>query len=484
MTGAASADRRGTAPVATLSTGRVRGATLGGDGTAEVVRFLGIPYAQPPVGARRFALPLPPAPWEGERDGTAFGATSPQRPYPEATAALLSTVEIPGEDTLTVNVWAAADAADSPVVLWIHGGSLERGTAALPGYDGERFARNGIVFVSLNYRLGAEGFSVFDDAPADLGLHDVAAGLEWVHREIAAFGGSPARITLMGESAGGALVAALLSRPDSRPRIAGAIIQSGPLEAVTRERAARVTRQMAEVLGVEPTASAFRAHSPDELLDARARQSAGSTPLSGTPGYTLAVDSAALPASPHAALVDADVPILIGTNTEEYRLWLDPDALAAIRRVKAWAARLALRIPRRAVRGVRAAFPHASPGEVLGQLVTDRLLRAPATRLARARRADTFVYEFAWRSPVRALGAAHAVEIGFVFGDVTSPDAVALAGADAPASLADEMHGAWVAFIRDGAPGWPAYGAERWTRVFDEASETTRQRRADVVDAV
>ena len=467
--------------VVTVSTGVLRGTVEGG-----VARHLGIRYAQPPFGELRFAAPQDPAAWDGERDATAFGPTAPQRPYPPATAALLSSVEIAGDDILTANVWAPQGAVEAPVVVWVHGGALERGTPALQGYDGTPFARDGIVFVSLGYRLGAEGFSVFDDAPANVGLLDVAAGLAWVHREIAAFGGSPDRITLMGESAGGALVAALLSRPDSRALVRGAIIQSGPLEAVPRTKAGRVTAAMARVLGIPATAAAFRTRTPDDLLRAREAQSAGASPLAGTPGFTLAVDAASLPVSPHEALVDVDVdvPLLIGSNTDEYRLWLAPEALAAISPTKAALARLALRIRPRAARAVRAAFPSASAGEVLGQLLTDRLLRAPLSRLAASRTAPTYVYEFAWHSPVRDLRAAHAVEIAFAFGDVANPDAVSLSGDDAPTALADEMHAAWVAFIRDGDAGWRPYGSERWTRVFDETSETVPQRRPAVVDAV
>ncbi len=175
--------------------------------------------------------------------------------------------------------------------------------------------------------------------------------------------------------------------------------------------------------------------------------------------------------------------MLIGSNTDEYRLWFTPDQLAAIGRLRAGIARAALRIPRSASRAARAAWPSASRGELLGQLLTDAMLRAPLTHLARARTAPTYVYEFAWPSPIRDLRAAHALELGFVFDTLDAADAVSLAGAEAPASLAREMHEAWVRFARDGAPGWPAYRPGRLTRVFDERSETARQRRSAIVDA-
>lgn len=464
---------------ATISSGTLRGSQASG-----ISRFLGIPYAAAPIGERRFRAPAAPTAWSGIRDATRFGATAPQSPYGGPIGELLSCPMIEGDDILTANVWSPADAAASPVVLWIHGGALERGAAAEPTYDGTSFARDGVVFVSVNYRLGVEGFSVLEGAPMNLGLLDVARALEWVHAEIGAFGGDPARITLMGESAGGALVAALLARPTSRALVAGAIIQSGPLEATSPQKARRASDAIARRLGIPPTRDAFAAQMTGDLLRARAQVAAGSSPLRGAPGFALAVDAATLPVSPEHALADLDLPLLIGTNTDEYRLWLTPEALAKIGPTKAWLARRALRAPERAARAVRAALPDASAGEVLGQLLTDRLLRAPATRVARARKAPTYLYEFSWESPVRGLGAAHALELGFVFDTLTTDQAVKLAGHDAPSDLAREMHRAWVSFITKGDPGWPAFGTERMTQMWDAAPRVAPQRRAAVVDAL
>ncbi|WP_461640727.1 carboxylesterase/lipase family protein [Leucobacter sp. BZR 635] len=466
-------------PQVVTTRGSVRGRA--GDG---IHRYLGIPYGRPPFGVLRFAAPEPALPWQGERDAGHFGPTAPQSPYRGDLGELIKVPSIDGTDILTANVWAPADATHAPVVLWLHGGALERGAAAQSGYDGSTFARDGIVFVSANYRLGAEGFSVLDDAPLNLGLRDAQLALEWVHREVAAFGGDPARITVMGESAGGALVAALLAQPEARALVAGAIIQSGPLDAVEPVKARRVSDALAKRLRVAATRDGFDSAGPAELLAARSDIAAGGSPLGGTPGYTLAIDPESLPASPAEALLDADIPILIGTNTDEYRLWLTPDAVAGIGRAKAWLARLAMRIPRAAARAVREAYPEASHGERLGQLVTDRLLRAPATRLARGRRAPTFVYEFAWESPVRDLRAAHALDIAFAFDLLDDDDALRLNGPAAPAALGLEMHAAWVSFIRSGDPGWPAFSEGRATRVFADPSETVPQRRAAVVDAL
>ena len=466
---------------ATISTG-----ALAGSIDAGIRRFLGIPYAKPPFGPNRFAAPVPAEAWEGVRDASAHGPTAPQDPYFGPIGELLGTVEIPGEDILTVNVWAPADvpAGGLPVMVWIHGGALERGTAALPGYDGATFARDGIVYVSVNYRLGSEGFSVLEGAPLNLGLADAAAAMAWVHREIAAFGGDPRRITIAGESAGGALVAALLMRADTAPLVAAAVIESGPLEAVAPERAGRVTAELAKALGVSATVADFRGLTPRRLLDARQQQAAGGNPLSGPPGFMLAIDPDSLPVSPHVGLATVEIPLVIGTNTDEYRLWFPPAALARIGAAQLLAGRLALKISNRAMREYKRAWPAASTGELFGQLATDLLLRKDAVRVSDRRSAPTWVYEFAWPSPVRDLRAAHAMEIGFVFDHGGDADSLLLAGPDAPQSLADRMHGDWVRFVTTGDPGWPRFGADRLVEVFDVEPRTVPLPRAAAVDAL
>lgn len=464
-------------PQATLSSGIVRGAEEAG-----IVRFLGIPYALAPFGENRFREPQHVPAWAGVRDAVRFGPTPPQLPYTGAIGALLGSVRIDGDDILTANVWAPSDASGAPVLLWIHGGALERGTAALPLYDGTVFARAGIVFVSINYRLGSEGFSVLEDAPRNLGLRDAAAALEWVHREAAAFGGDPTRITTMGESAGGAIVAALLARDDSRALISRAIIESGPLQAQTPKKAGRVTTGLAKLLGVPADRESFAALTPEQLLDARKAQSAGSSPLGGAPGFQFAIDPESLPRSPHEVLREIDTPMLIGSNTDEYRLWFPPEVLAGIGELKLQAARLLSRIPRRAVAAYRSEFPEAGAGELLGQLITDVMLRAPLSRVAAAHPDTTHVYEFAWPSPVRDLRAAHALELGFVFDRLDDDEAARLAGPDAPHDLAAEMNAAWAGFVTSGDPGWPAYGPDRLTRLFDASSATVPQRRTAGMD--
>lgn len=462
------------APTAATSRGAVRGVAEGG-----VDHYWAIPYAAAPIGELRFALPSPAAPWDGVLDGTSPGPTAPQNPYGGALARILPTVDIPGENFLNVHIAAPARRGPEPlpVMVWFHGGSLQHGSNALAGYRGSSFARDGVVFVAANYRLGAEGFSVLGDAPLNLGLADQMAALRWVQAEIAAFGGDPARVTVFGQSAGGNTVSALLAHPDAPSLFSRAIIQSGPLSADPPAKAGRITEKIAKDLKIPATREAFCRQSPASLLAAQARVTAGTTPLTGGPSYALAVEPGLVPASPAEALAAGagqSIPLLIGTTTDEARLWLVPTGL--VMKLKA----LHLAVARRKV-GISAAAvklfkrnrPHSITGEILGDLATDKLLRVPMNQLADARLAGstpTFVYEFAWPSPVEYLRAAHAVELGFVFDDLGSADSLGLAGSTAPQELATAMHRAWVDFAATGSPGWEQWSTQRPVKTFDGGS--------------
>ena len=452
-----------------LSTGAVRGTSSNG-----IHRFLGIPYAAAPVGAQRFAAPEPHAPWNDIRDASEFGATAPQAPYAGTIGELLPTVAIEGDEFLNANVWTPDGAHGLPVMVWVHGGSFAHGANALTGYDGTTFARDGVVLVSINYRLGAEGFSVLEGAPLNLGLADVAAALRWVQREAVALGGDPARVTVFGESAGAILIGALLASPDAGSLFSQAIMESGMATAAPAAKAGRITREMAKRLGVPATREAFAQIPAERLVETQTEVTAGSTPLTGGASFALAEGDELIPAAPFGALLAGagdDIPLLVGSTTEEYRLWFVPTGL--MERISAplfAAARLRFRIGRRILAAYRTRAPHASRGELFGMLATDILLRLPINRLADARRAHgarTWVYEFAWQSPVQQLGAAHAMEIGFVFDGLSEVDWSGLVGPDAPQQLADDMHGAWVRFATTGDPGWEAWSADRPVQIFD-----------------
>ncbi|MFJ4854174.1 carboxylesterase/lipase family protein [Streptomyces sp. NPDC088730] len=464
------------APHAETVQGTVRGAYEQG-----VAVFRGIPYAAAPVGPHRFRAPAPAEPWDGIREAVAFGPTAPKRPYAPPLDRLLPDPEVDGDDCLNLNVWTPSPLRSGlPVLVWIHGGSLLHGSSAVPLYDGAAFARDGVVLVSLNYRLGIEGFGVFPDAPANRGLLDQLAALGWVRDNIAAFGGDPDLVTVCGESAGAISIAALLAAPRSRGLFRRAVLQSGAPSALPVDKARRTTELIAKRLGTAATARALAVADPAALLAAQTAVTSGGSPLTGGNSFRIVVDGELLPRDPAEALWDgaaSGVDLLMGSNTEEYRLWFVPRGLTErLSRTRLRLALLKFRVPGATARTYRANRPEATPGELLGALATDLLLRVPLNRLADARvgaAGSTHLYEFGWPSPVQRLGACHGLEVGFVFDNLDRPDAVLLAGRDAPRELADAMHAAWVRFAVCGDPGWPGWDASRPVMLFGPGAPGT-----------
>ena len=227
--------------IAQTKSGAVRGAFDDSDDGDGLTRFFGIPYGKPPFGDLRFAVPEPADGWDGVRDATKFGATAP-KPDAEHSQSQLDFLEdssIAGDECLNLNVWTPDPSATGlPVMVWIHGGAFISGSSSQPLYDGSSFARDGVVFVSPNYRLGVEGFSFLPDAPNNRGVLDLLLALEWVRDNAAAFGGDPNNVTVFGESAGAGLTLALLALDRGLFRRAG--IASAALTAsLAPEDAAR-----------------------------------------------------------------------------------------------------------------------------------------------------------------------------------------------------------------------------------------------------
>jgi para-nitrobenzyl esterase len=473
-------------PVVTVEQGRLRGFAIG-----EVAAFLGVPYAQPPFGALRFQAPVVAAAWAGIRDAVAYGPTVPKPPYAAPVDALLPEPVIPGDDCLNLNVWAPAvsltGGASLPVLVWIHGGAFVNGSGAVPMYDGSSFARDGIVCVTINYRLGVDGFGAVDSAPANRGLLDQIAALTWVRDNIAAFGGNPGGVTVAGESAGAMSVATLMALPAARGLFRRAILQSGGGHHVlTAATAAKVTAEIAARLGVEPTVEGLSSVEVPQLV---ATQSEVAAFIAGTPdparwaeitvnsmAFEPVVDGRLLTRRPIdgiAAGGAADVDVLIGTNTDEHALFLVPNGFASmvddalLRRLLAGLGADVDKL----LSSYRSDRPTGTAGELLIAILSDWFFRIPAVRIAEARAevaAGTFMYEFGWPSPRfdGRLGACHALEIGFTFDNLADPAGVPLAGEAPPQALASDMHASWVGFVADGHPGWPAYGADRTVRHF------------------
>jgi carboxylesterase 2/para-nitrobenzyl esterase len=458
-----------------------------------VATLKGVPYAAPPFGANRLRPPQPIEPWDGVRDALAFGPKSPQVTYPPGIAEGLAELVGAGEDCLTLNIWTPdLGPAGRPVMVWIPGGMFEfHATGASAFYDGGRFARDGVVCVTINYRVGAEAFLYLGDGVANLGLLDQIAALEWVQENIGALGGDPDKVTIFGESAGAMSVATLLAMPHAKGLFHRAIVESGTAHSVNSPAtAARIGRRLAEKLGVAASREAIAAISPELVLQAQAQLRAellarpdpafwGEVALSYLP-WAPTVDGETIPERPIDRILAgtaADIDLLVGSNTEETRLYfLSDGSIDRITDDAVIAMAAAYGLPAAGLSAYRAAHPRASAGDLFSAIQTDWYWRIPAIRLADAHatiaRASTYMYEFAWRSPQFGgrLGAAHGVEIPFVF-DTLGLGTEPLLGRDPPQSLADVMHHAWVAFAASGSCGWPKYDlAHRPTMRFDTAS--------------
>ncbi len=320
------------APEVRVAGGRLRGRMDGG-----VAAFLGIPYAAPPFEARRMRPPEPPAPWEGVRDATGYGPTCPKDDDGPESAELFPEVTIPGEDCLNLNVWTPGPGRSGlPVLVWIHGGMFVKGSGALPAHRGVSFARDGVVCVTINYRLGAEGFLHLGDGTANLGLLDQIAALEWVRDNIAAFGGDPGRVTVAGQSAGAMSVVTLMAMPRAAGLFHGAIAQSGAAaQTLTAETAAGVAARLAGSLGIAPTGDAFRAVPVGRLTRAaselvRQVQSASDPSQWESLPFAPVIDGDTLPGHPLDALragAGAGVPLLAGWNRDDTRIGLVPTGM-------------------------------------------------------------------------------------------------------------------------------------------------------------
>jgi para-nitrobenzyl esterase len=460
-----------TPPVVELAQGSVRGSARGG-----VASYKGIPYAAAPYGRLRFKAPAPPRTWSGVRDATTFGPTVPKAPYRLPYSGILEEPVIAGQECLNLNVWTPEGGGEGlPVLVWIHGGAYRNGTGAIAMYDGGAFARDGAVCVTLNYRLGVDGFLVLDDAPANRGLLDMVAALEWIQENIAAFGGDPGKVTVFGQSAGAMAVTTLMAMPAARGLFQRVIAQSGVgHRTVRREDAARVTRELAKRAGVAPTREGFSAVPLDTLYTTQFQltQDIPKTAIRwGEIGITMmpfapVLDDDSLPVEPFEAMrggAAADVDLLLGSNTDEHRFFLVPPGL--MDELDDLFVNAALRVygakPGRLREAYEGRFVNA--GELFAAAATDFFFRLPDVRLAEARDARTWMYEFAWRSPQYAgrLQACHYLEVPFVFDTLGATGCAAVTGDEPPQALADEMHARWLRFAATGDPGWPAYTGER-----------------------
>ncbi|MFX0578949.1 carboxylesterase/lipase family protein [Nocardia nepalensis] len=469
---------------------RTAAGVLRGGREAGLAVFRGIPFAEPPVGDLRFAAPQPVRGWDGVRPAVAYGPPPPQ------SAVLAVSQDTAGGDWLTVNVWTPEPdpASELPVMVWFPGGGYAMGNAGLPEYDAGHLAAIGTVVVTLNYRLGIEGFAQIEGAPANRGLLDQVAALEWVRDNIRMFGGDPDRVTVFGQSAGAGSVAALLAMPRAAGLLRRAIAQSVPGTFFSPELSADLTAAFAAELGVAPTVSGLSAVAPDLLPAAgdavfakmdQWRERWGQITHRPIP-YAPVVDGDVLPTTPWRALADGtarDVELLVGHTRDEHRLFsLIDGVLGQVTREQTETALHVLAAGPDGARRYREAFPAAVDEELYELVNSDWLFRMPSVQLADAQIAGggrAHLYELTWTAPGMggALGACHGLDVPLVFGNLSSGQTAMLIG-DPPspeaAELSARIRGSWTSFATHGDPGWPAYDADhRLAQIFDTPSTVT-----------
>jgi para-nitrobenzyl esterase len=447
-----------------------------GVATLDKRNFAGIPYAAPPVGPLRWQPPQPVAPWAGVRAATKVGPRCLQDEGSDLEMGRQT-----DEDCLTLNVWTPPPAEDArPVMVWIHGGAFINGNGGM--YDSRWLVDRGdIIVVTLNYRLGALGFLAHpalgpEGAVGNYGLQDQQAALRWVHDNIAAFGGDPDKVTIAGESAGGMSVCDHLVAPESKGLFRAAIIQSGPCQAqLAAPEAERISVDYARDMGCgDPTTAAvcLRALPDHKLRKPVWYDRIGEDTLSG-PVYGTTV----LPEDPMVAFREgrvADVPVLIGSNHDEFTLFV---ALQYLRGTTQYlpgeypgllddtfgadAATVGARYPLDRYGGSAALAYSAAVTDGVFACIADEM----ADQLATAN--DVYAYEFndpnpPAPEPMRTLpfpvGASHSLELRYLFDIGGAPPLN-----PAQQQLSNQMIDYWANFVADGVPTAP--DAPEWPKV-------------------
>ncbi|GAB1688559.1 carboxylesterase/lipase family protein [Krasilnikovia sp. M28-CT-15] len=479
----------GSRPEVRAAAGRLRGIREAG-----VAAFRGIPFAEPPVGALRFAAPRPVGGWSGVREALSYGPPPPQGGHFGMDTLSL---DAGGDDWLTVNVWSPEPdpGAGLPVMVWIQGGGYEIGMSSLPEYDGGRLARDGgVVVVTFNYRTGIEGFAQIEAAPANRGLLDQVAALEWVRDNIRAFGGDPERVTVFGQSAGGGSVAALLAMDRASGLFRRAIAQSVPGTFFSPELAADIAAACAAELGLRPTVADLSSVDPRQLpaaanaVGAKMDQWAArwGQPAHSAVLFSPVVDGEVLAVTPWQALGEGacrDIELLVGHTRDEYRLFTAINGLLGTVSEEQAANALAVFAPGPdgACR-YRDAYPAADPNELYELVHSDWLFRMPSLHLAEAQtaaRGRAHVYELTWSAPGMggALGACHGLDVPLVFGNLDrGQPAMLIGGTPSPEAeaLSARMRAAWACFAAHGDPGWPAYDTDqRLVQLFETQPAVT-----------
>lgn len=489
-----SADKQtGNAEQTMESIARTRQGSVEGRRHGKTWAYRGIPFGRPPIDALRFTAPEPAEAWTGVRSAREFGPSAPQigpvnRFIRTVIAAAGSTQS---QDCLYLNVFTPApDRRRRPVLVWLHGGAFILGSGSTGLYDGTRLAQRGdVVVVTLNYRLGALGYLSWrslcgeSERPTEnLGVLDQIAALEWVRDNIEEFGGDPENVTLFGESAGAMSVGVLLGTPRANGLFHKAILQSGAAHNAWYPRDAdNVAQQFVRALGIERTTpDALRALSVSDIMRAQAITSARIGLTEGVLAWQPTVDGDLLPEHPLTSIDQgqaARVPTLIGTNADEWKLFMVGDRRGQGLDEETFESRLAETLANAGPGRERAGEAYArvkgkfgsEPAERWAAFQSDYVFHYPAARLADSLsdvQPQTYAYLFNWKPPLtgRFPGSCHGIELPFVFGSIRNAVMRATLGAPRSAQrLCDRVQDAWVAFARNGSPehdalpDWPAY---------------------------
>jgi len=489
-------------PIVSTSAGKVQGLTA--DNGVRV--FKGIPYGASTGGQGRFRAPRPPEPWTGIRETIAYGPPTPQgRPSnapplpprdPNLPPPLINNnpTGVQSEDCLVLNVWTpATDAAQRPVLVWLHGGGFSTGSGSSAWYDGTRMARKqDVVVVTINHRLNVFGYLYLGDLgggefrdAASVGMLDCVLALKWVKENIANFGGDPKRVLIYGESGGARKTSSMMAMPPAQGLFNRCVVQSGSqLRLDTPDIGMERTEKLLKALAIgKNDIKKLWALSQDELLAAVPAAVNGTgqfRPVIGSPSFP------SHPFDPAAPAISANIPMIVGSNRTEASVFMGGDpAIGAISEEELLKRVAALVPPGEAsdtIEMYRRLYPQAKRDEILYMTSTDRGYFLDSTILA-GRKADqgaapVWFYQFYRKTPVEGgrYHTPHASEIPFVF------DTLALAksiGGEPTASaqlLADRMSAAWATFARNGDPNgghtisWPKYDSvKRSTMVWDES---------------